>query len=484
MAEVWQFFAHEDDYQDLNQSAAVEHLSRVLQFKTNEPQGSDETAWSEFNAQFDYLATTYPHVFGRGTVEKIGHSILIILPGTNTDLKPVLYMAHQDVVPVVKGTEADWTYDAYSGHVDDTYIWGRGAIDMQSQLVGMLEGVEYVLAHGATFERTLMFGFGEDEETTQYGAANIARTLKERGIELEFLLDEGDYLVDDAALYGAPGTRFMHVCLSEKGYCDVRIDAKSIGGHSSNPFGGTSLETLAHAISRICAAPYPLRLTELTQTTLALLAPYMTEGPIYDLIQEGEKSTERSVREAIAAKQEELARVLASIKGLNPLVHTTIAPTMIEGGASQANVMPQNMYAVINFRLLEGTCGADVLEKCRELCSDLSVSFSLLNGSNDPIVASKAEGYGWEKLNEVAARYFVDPGTGKALPLIPTLAVGATDARMYEDVCGSLLRFSAFTADEDEINRGVHGTDERITIRSYLQGIRFIIKLTETVCCA
>ena len=102
-----------------------------------------------------------------------------------------MLMGHMDVVPVVPGTEADWTHAPFSGHVDDTYIWGRGAIDMKDQVAGILEAVEYALAHGWQHERTLLLAFGQDEETTQYGAGAIGRALEERGIELEYLNRRG-----------------------------------------------------------------------------------------------------------------------------------------------------------------------------------------------------------------------------------------------------------------------------------------------------
>ncbi|MFR7733696.1 MAG: M20/M25/M40 family metallo-hydrolase [Collinsella sp.] len=117
-----------------------------------------------------YMQQAWPRVFAAGEVELIDHSLLVTLAGSDPALKPVMLMGHMDVVPVVPGTEADWTHDPFSGHVDDTYIWGRGAIDMKDQVAGILEAVEYALAHGWQHERTLLLAFGQDEETTQYGA--------------------------------------------------------------------------------------------------------------------------------------------------------------------------------------------------------------------------------------------------------------------------------------------------------------------------
>ena len=83
---------------------------------------------------------------------------------------------------------------------------------------------------------------------------------------------------------------------------------------------------------------------------------------------------------------------------------------------------------------------------------------------------------------ENVTKTFRDPATGDPVTLVPCLATGATDARMYERVCDSCLRFSAFVTDDDETDRGVHGTDERIMRRAYLQGIRTFVRLIEETC--
>ena len=103
-------------------------------------------------------------------------------------------------------------------------------------------------------------------------------------MRLEFLVDEGDYTVTDGADFGAPGALVKMVELSEKGYCDVRLTVRSRGGHSSNPFGGTSLGTLAQAIARIAQAPYPVRLSPLVAATFEALAPRITQEPFASLV--------------------------------------------------------------------------------------------------------------------------------------------------------------------------------------------------------
>ena len=66
---------------------------------------------------------------------------------------------------------------------------------------------------------------------------------------------------------------------------------------------------------------------------------------------------------------------------------------------------------------------------------------------------------------------------GAPIGIVPSTVIGATDAANYQRICPECIRFSAFVVDDDECDRGVHGTNERITRRAYLQGVRFLIAL-------
>ena len=72
-------------------------------------------------------------------------------------------------------------------------------------------------------------------------------------------------------------------------------------------------------------------------------------------------------------------------------------------------------------------------------------------------------------------------GSFEPVAIVPSTVIGATDAANYQSICPECIRFSAFVVDDDECDRGVHGTNERITRRAYLQGIRFLISLLQTL---
>ncbi|MEL6259370.1 MAG: hypothetical protein AAFQ67_09990, partial [Pseudomonadota bacterium] len=95
----------------INVDAAARHLSEAIGFRTititeADPRPGQDAPWTDFHA---WLEATYPAAhaaMGRETVA--GYTLLYTWPGSDLGLDPVLFMAHQDVVPVNIGTESDW----------------------------------------------------------------------------------------------------------------------------------------------------------------------------------------------------------------------------------------------------------------------------------------------------------------------------------------------------------------------------------------
>ena len=134
----YDYFAHEDEYPDADYEGACERLAAALRCKTvyTSAEGTD---WGEFQKLQDLMQTSFPCIMSVGTFELVGHSVLITVPGSDPDLEAVQLIAHQDVVPVVCGTEDEWIHDAFSGQIDDEWVWGRGALDIKDMLMGELE---------------------------------------------------------------------------------------------------------------------------------------------------------------------------------------------------------------------------------------------------------------------------------------------------------------------------------------------------------
>ena len=100
MAAVFDYFEGENRYPELDAAGAVSRLAEAIRCRTVNRGDGD---FSEFEKLQALMRESYPAVMSAGSFELIGHSVLITIPGTNPALRPSLYMAHQDVVPVVRG---------------------------------------------------------------------------------------------------------------------------------------------------------------------------------------------------------------------------------------------------------------------------------------------------------------------------------------------------------------------------------------------
>ena len=139
-------------------------------------------------------------------------------------------MGHQDVVPVPQVTESRWKYPPYSAEYDGRFIWGRGATDCKNVVIGVLEAFETLLEKGYKPERTMMAGFGFDEEISGWqGAAYIAKHIEDtRGKgSIDLVIDEGGLGIKEffGAMFVMPG-------VGEKG----RFSGQGLSNHSLTYF--------------------------------------------------------------------------------------------------------------------------------------------------------------------------------------------------------------------------------------------------------
>src|SRR5262245_42696670 len=125
---------------------AAERLAGSIRFPTishDDPAAFDAQAFLGLHV---YLAEVFPQVHSKLRREIVAsHSLLYTWHGTDRSLKPILLLGHLDVVPVEPGTQHMWQEEPFGGRIVDRFIWGRGAIDNKSAVVGMLEAVEILL---------------------------------------------------------------------------------------------------------------------------------------------------------------------------------------------------------------------------------------------------------------------------------------------------------------------------------------------------
>jgi carboxypeptidase PM20D1 len=177
----------------LNENAVLQRLTEVIRHKTisyQDPERWDDRPFLELH---EYLRQQFPAVHSAAELETIGqYSLLYRIPGKDASLKPILLMAHMDVVPIEDNTRGQWLQPPFSGTVIDGELFGRGTIDDKASMVAILEAAEWLLSSTFTPDRDIYLFFGHDEELGgNRGAIPAVRKLEADGISFDFVLDEG-----------------------------------------------------------------------------------------------------------------------------------------------------------------------------------------------------------------------------------------------------------------------------------------------------
>ncbi len=221
-------------------------------------------------------------------------------------------MAHQDVVPIEAGTESLWTVDPFAGEIKEGFIWGRGTTDDKINLISLLEAAEKLLQNNFQPEQTIYFSFVHDEEVSGTGAIAVAALLKERGVEAEFVMDEGGIITSNQI----PGITKPIALLgtSEKGFLSIVLSVEKAGGHSSMPAPETAIDILTKAIVRLRAKPFEARFSESMSGFIESLGPEMP------FVQRMAFANAWLFKGMIVSAYE-------SSPGGNAMVRTTVAPT-------------------------------------------------------------------------------------------------------------------------------------------------------------
>lgn len=440
----------------------AERLGKALTFRTISYQETQKNDWNEYQKFINYLEETFPNIHATLKRDIVNnYSLLYTWEGKDSLLSPVLFLAHYDVVPVEQGTENIWKYPPFSGTIADEAIWGRGALDVKSSLIGLLESVNYWIQNGYQPKRTLLFAFGHDEELGgRNGARKIAELLKERGIKPEFSLDEG-MAINEGIIPGIEGPVAL-IGIAEKGYLSLELSVTTKGGHSSTPPDKTSIAILSAVIQKIEQHRKPAKLAGPIRWMLEDLAPYMN-FPM------------RAVCSNLWLFSGILAKVLETIPSSNAALRTTFAPTLFHAGEKE-NVLPAKAWAVINIRMLPGDSSEEVINYVRKTINDDKVNIKPfspeMTDEASPLADRTSDGYRTivETIQEVWGN----------IPVASSLTLGGTDSTNYVGIVKNLYRFQplCFTLEELEL---IHGTNEHVKIDNYCKGIEFYIHLLKKV---
>src|SRR5277367_4545830 len=136
--------------------AAAQRLAGAVRFRTISYETPSDASRAELLRLHSYLQDAFPHALAATQREVINtYSLLYTWPGRDFTARPIVLMAHQDVVPIAPGSETQWHAGPFSGEIKDGFIWGRGAWDDKGNLMAILEAVDSLAASGFKPERTI-----------------------------------------------------------------------------------------------------------------------------------------------------------------------------------------------------------------------------------------------------------------------------------------------------------------------------------------
>ncbi|KAF2402107.1 carboxypeptidase S [Trichodelitschia bisporula] len=435
------------------------------------PVGEDPR-WDVFPPFAAYLNATFPRLHTALTVEHVNtHGLLYTWAGSDDALKPILFMAHQDVVPVPDATIPDWTYPPFSGAYDGKFIWGRGASDDKSQLIATLSALEALLDAGFSPQRTILVALGIDEESMGLqGAGKMGPFLLERyGPDaLAAIVDEG------AGFVQKWGTTLALPGIAEKGYLDVQIVVRTLGGHSSIPPAHTGIGVMSKLIVALENEPYhPEISAENPITTL------LTCGAAH-----GDDFPKKLRRLLKVGKKQVLAHEVAKDPQAKYLITTAQSVTVINGGI-KANALPEKVIANINYRVNIGSTTDSVKHKLEGITRRIAKQHNmtvvpisesapgtisiLYHSALEPAPVSPTEGPVWSLIAGTTRALY-----GEEVIVAGGHMTGNTDTKYFWPLTKHIFRFGMGWDGSSEGMGNIHTVDERASVAGHLNAIRWI----------
>ena len=409
-------------------------LSKLIQKETVSARGdTDRTKFYDFHKELEAL---FPKVHQTCEKHEFDGSLLFKWKGKGNH-EPILLMSHQDVVEA----KGDWKHEPFSGDIDEKgCVWGRGTVDTKGSLFCIFSALEELIWEGYEPECDVYIASSCTEEISGEGAPLIAKYLKDQGVQLALLLDEGGMIVEEPVggvkgLYGMVG-------VVEKGYGDVKFVAKSNGGHASAPGKNTPLVRLGKFMAEIDKNnPFTAKLTPTVREMFRRMTPNMTFGM-------------RVIFANLWLFEGLLLKLLPAISpAAAAMTRTTIAFTTAKG-ADGLNVLPQEAYVTANMRFIHHQPNKDSIALLGEIAKKYQIETeALYNDEPCPIVDYKSEAF--HLIEDVASEIY--PGVG----ICPYTMTGGTDAKFYKEICQNAMRFAPIYIDAQQYS-SIHGINENI----------------------
>jgi len=361
--------------------------------------------------------------------------------------KAIALVHHMDVVPANAGT---WTVPPFSGELRDGYVYGRGALDMKGEGIAQLMALVALKRSGVPLTRDLVVIANADEEWGSTGAITFAGRHADLLRDVEYLFTEGgsNSVTGDTLHYYGIG-------VSEKRTFWQKLTVRGIPSHGSRPTKNNPVPKLVAALDRLAKYETPLHVTPGVNRYFRDISRQYS----------GERRT--WLQDIGKALEVPRARewVLSDLYW-NAILRNTISLTGLTG-SNKTNVIPAEASAELDIRLLPDADPDSVLAALKAVVADTAVHFSPLIVPKTPFESPTNTDF-FRAVERVAKER--DPGAF----VTSTMLTGATDRPMYRKLGIVVYGVDPFRTEESDEQRGVHGNDERLSVKSLGFGIRFL----------
>jgi acetylornithine deacetylase/succinyl-diaminopimelate desuccinylase-like protein len=412
------------------QAETTEVLQQLIRFNTVNPPGNERAA-IEYLGAYVRAAGFETELLG---IEDARPNLIATLTGAGKG-PTMVYLGHVDTV---LAAAQDWQHDPWAADVADGFLWGRGALDMKSQVAAEAVAAVALARDGWRPARgALKLVFVADEET---GGEVGARWLTEQRpdkVRCDLLLNEGA-----GSTFEHGGVRHYGVCCGEKGIFRLKLTATGMAGHASMPrLGDNALLKLAPVL-------------EALKPGMAGLDP--TEIPLAMIAALGEDPGDPSGALQRLSVQTPIIMLL-----LEPLLAVTMVPTVVHA-SDKINVIPANAYVKVDTRVPPGL-GADVAKRrMLELLGDAASAVELEFTEEVYGYASPAKSMLMDAIDGWVTGH--DPGA----KTMPTLLAGYSDSSYFRAAFPDVVAYGFFPHRHQTLLDTaplVHNKDERVDLR-------------------
>lgn len=367
----------------------------------------------------------------------------------NGSKRPLLILAHTDVVPVQR---EKWPVDPFGAILKDGYVWGRGSTDDKPHLTAMLMTMLLLKRSGAKLDRDVIFlaESGEEADPTGVGI-NFMVGQHFQDIDAEFAITEGGGATLENGRVVA-----VNIGTAEKLPARVRLVATGTSGHGSVPRIDNALVHLAGAVQKVGTWQTPMRLNDTTRTYFEKLAQMSPpeKAARYNAL----------LNPASAAAAD---RYLAENEPRRySMLHTSVVPTMLKA-CTGVNVIPSEAEATLDIRALPGEDIPAFYEQMKRVIADPAVRIERLPMTRPPSPASGLDTEMYKALERVAKRMY--PQT----TVLPAMSTGASDMAQLRAKGIPSYGIGPAATEADAIQHGAHSDVERLRESSLYQFVEF-----------